>query len=98
MDSIPQPVQGQDASQQPQVDPSNIPEELQITLWRLLTDDLETQDEVPRRYEIKDILKRRLFFRGEQYWWWDNDLSIWNPPNVAPIGVNMNDYEQPSFQ
>jgi hypothetical protein len=90
--------QEQATVQQPQADSSNIPEELQIALWSLLTDDLERQDEVPRRYEIREILKRRLFFRGEQYWWWDNDAGIWNPPNVLPIGVGLNDYERPAFQ
>lgn len=59
---------------------------------------LEEQDEIPRRYEIKDILHRRLVFRGEHYWWYDNDLYQWMPPNVAPVGKDLADYEQPAFQ
>jgi hypothetical protein len=60
--------------------------------------DLETQDEIPRRFEIKEILHRRLVFRGECYWWYDNDSFQWMPPNVAPVGKDLADYEQPAFQ
>lgn len=78
-------------------DPKQPPKELQIAIWRLLM-DMEEQDEIPRRYEIKDILKRRLFFRNEQYWWYDNDTFQWMPPNVAPQGQQINDFEQPAFR
>ena len=86
-----------DTASQPSIDPKNPPKELQIALWRLLM-DLEEQDEIPRRYEIRDILQRRLFFRDEQYWWYDQDTFTWMPPNVAPAGQDLNDFEQPAFQ
>ncbi len=56
----------------------------------------ERADEIPRRWEIKQIVKRRLYFRGEQYWWYSDSSYMWNPPNQPPI--NMPDYEQPAFQ
>lgn len=75
---------------------SDPPETLQIALRELLL-DMEMQDEVPRRYEIREILKRRLFFRGEQYWWWNADQGMWMPPTQVPLG-DLNDFEQPAFQ
>lgn len=61
--------------------------------------DFERSDEIPRRYEIREILKRRLFFRGEQYWWWNEDQGLWFPPNQSPVGgVDLNDMEAPAFQ
>lgn len=75
---------------------SDPPEEIQIALRDLLL-DMEVQDEVPRRYEIREILKRRLFFRGEQYWWWNADQGMWMPPTQVPLG-DLNDFEQPAFQ
>lgn len=81
----------------PSIDPANPPVEIQKAIWSLLM-GLEEQDEIARRYEIKDILHRRLFFRGEHYWWYDNDLYQWMPPNVAPVGRDLADYEQPAFQ
>jgi hypothetical protein len=72
------------------------PEDIQIALRELLL-DMEMQDEVPRRYEIREILKRRLFFRGEQYWWWNADQGMWMPPTQVPLG-DLNDFEQPAFQ
>lgn len=86
--------QGQ-ATTPPQQD--DLPEELQIALWQLL-EQLETDDEIPRRFEIRDILKRRLIFRGEQYWWYDNKTFQWMPPNVAPVGQNLDDFEEPPFR
>ncbi len=81
-----------------QPDAANLPEELWREVWALLM-DLERQDEIPRRYEIREILKRRLFFRGEQYWWWNEDQGLWFPPNQAPVGgVDLNDMQVPAFQ
>lgn len=71
-------------------------EELQNELWSLLM-DLERQDEIPRRFEVREILKRRLFFRGEQYWFWNDDIGTWLPPNQAPLGLNEN-FDVPAFQ
>ena len=81
--------------QQAQVDPTSLPQELWYELWTLLM-DMERQDEIPRRYEVKEILKRRLFFRGEQYWWYNNDTFMWMPPGQTPIGDA--NYEHPDFQ
>jgi hypothetical protein len=86
-----------DTAPQPSVDPSNPPKEIQLRLWRLLM-QLESDDEIPRREEIRAILQRRLFFRGSQDWWWDFDTFQWMPPNVAPSGCDLNDYEQPAFR
>lgn len=81
-----------------QVSPENLPEELQIALRELLL-DLERQDEIPRRYEIKEILKRRLFFRGEQFWFWDEGQGLWMSPAQASASVvGWEDMEQPAFQ
>ena len=73
----------------------NLSTELRLELWNLLMEQ-ERQDEIPRRFEIKDILKRRLFFRGEQYWWWSDTKYCWNPPTAAPD--NMDDFDVPPFQ
>ncbi len=59
--------------------------------------DLERQDEIPRRFEVREILKRRLFFRGEQYWFWNDDIGMFLPPNQAPLGLNEN-FDVPAFQ
>jgi len=95
------PLVNQDASPQPppqaQVDPTNLPRELWYPIWELLT-DMERQDEIPRRYEVREILKRRLFFRGEQYWWWNGDTNMWCPPNQVPLGATENDFQEPAFQ
>lgn len=90
--------QNQQTQQAPPVDPTNLPDTLWKPLWDLLVNDLETADEIPRRYEVREILKRRLFFRGEQYWWCDSNTGQWYPPSVPPTGINPNDYEQPAFQ
>src|SRR6266581_8761282 len=74
-------------------DPS---EEIQNQLRSLLL-EMEMADEVPRRYEIREILKRRLFFRGEQYWFFNADQGMWMPPTQVPLG-DLNDFEQPAFQ
>lgn len=74
-------------------DPS---EQVQIALRELLK-SFEMEDEVPRRYEVREILKRRLFFRGECYWWWNADQGMWMPPTQVPLG-DLNDFEQPAFQ
>src|SRR6266850_483258 len=87
----------QQAQQAPaQAPPGEISEELQNRIRDLLL-SMEMDDEVPRRYEIREILKRRLFFRGEQYWWWNADQGMWMPPTQVPMG-DMNDFEQPAFQ
>lgn len=75
---------------------SDPPEAVQIALRELLLSH-EMEDEVPRRYEVREILKRRLFFRGEQFWWWNADQGMWMPPTQVPLG-DMNDFEQPAFQ
>src|SRR6185312_9295894 len=72
-----------------------LPKELQLELWNLLV-DLEREDELPRRREIRGILQRRLFFRGEQYWWWDNDRSLWFPPYEKASSAD--DADAPTFQ
>jgi len=79
----------------PQIDPTNLPRELWYPLWELLM-DMELQDEIPRRYEVKEILKRRLFFRGEQYWWYNNDTFQWMSPGQIPVGSP--DFDHPDFQ
>lgn len=83
----------------PSVDPNNPPQEIQRAIWELLM-RLERDDEIARRFEVKAILRRRLTFRGEQFWWWDESTNggCWMPPNVAPQGHDLNDYEQPAFQ
>lgn len=92
-----QPVP-QTEQQAPQADATNLPDVLWRIVWDLLMDH-ERQDEIPRRYEIREILKRRLFFRGEQYWWWNEDQGLWFPPNQSPVGgVDLNDMEAPAFQ
>ena len=73
----------------------NLKHELQLTIWNKLMEQ-ERADEIPRRYEIKNILKRRLYFRGEQYWWYSDSQYMWFPPTQAPL--NMPDYEPPAFQ
>lgn len=88
--------------QEPQGAPPNAPQssnppiEIQNKLWWLLN-ELQRNDEIPRRYEVKDILKRRLFFRGAQYWFWNDDFNMWLPPSQAPLGLNDN-AEAPAFQ
>lgn len=81
----------------PPLDPTQPSKEIQLRLWRLLM-QLESDGEIPRREEIRAILERRLFFRGSQDWWWDFDTFQWMPPNVAPSGQTLDDYEQPAFQ
>lgn len=76
--------------------PQDPPKEIQDKLWWLLN-DLQRNDEIPRRYEVRDILKRRLFFRGAQYWFWNDDFNMWMPPSQAPQGLNDNS-EAPAFQ
>jgi hypothetical protein len=41
-------------------------------LWRrIITDlELEVEDDLARRRELRNILQRRLFFRGRQFDWW----------------------------
>lgn len=97
MDGAALPTTPQAGTAPPSVDPANPPKEIQIRLWRLLM-QLEADDEIPRREEIRAILQRRLFFRGSQDWWWDFDTFQWMPPNVAPSGCDINDYEQPAFR
>lgn len=60
-----------------------LPTELQLEIWGLMMEQ-ERQDEIPRRYEIKDILQRRLYFNGEQYWWWSDSTYCWGPPGTEP--------------
>lgn len=91
------PAAPEQAQQPAPVDATNLPRELWYPIWQLLV-DMETQDEIPRRYEVREILKRRLFFRGEQYWWWNGDTNTWCPPNQVPLGVTEDDFQQPSFQ
>lgn len=60
--------------------------------------ELERIDDIPRREEVKQILQRRLYMRGQQYWWYNNDAQAWYPPNVLPIGVNSDDVSTPAFR
>lgn len=87
---------GQPPEQPQGITDKNLSDDLALAVWRLLM-DMEEQDEIPRRYEIREILKRRLFFRGEQYWWWNADQGMWMPPTQVPAG-DLNDFEQPAFQ
>lgn len=73
-----------------------LPKELQLEIWDLMMEQ-ERQDEIPRRYEIKDILQRRLYFNGEQYWWWSDSQYCWNPPNIQPEGL-ADDFASPTDQ
>src|SRR4030095_5094313 len=86
-----------DAGQQgAPIDPTKLPRELWFPLWELLM-ELERQDEIPRRYEVREILKRRLFYRGEQYWFWNEDVGSWLPPNQGPAFLG-DEYQEPAFQ
>src|SRR5262245_6940708 len=80
----------------PPVDPTQLPRRLWYPLWQLLM-QLETDDEIPRRYEVREILKRRLFYRGEQYWFWNEDVGSWLPPNQGPAFLG-DEFEEPAFQ
>jgi hypothetical protein len=94
------PPEAQPQPQQTQAPPNpDPPEELQIALWTLLMDQ-EREDEIPRRMEVLEILKRRLFFRGEQYWWCDETQGLWYPPNVCPPTMSNEEFEanQPAFR
>lgn len=79
------------------IDPSNLPRELWFSLWQLLL-DLERVDDIPRREEVKLILQRRLYMRGEQYWWYDNNAGSWYPPNVLPVGFDEQEVSSGSFR
>lgn len=68
---------------------------LQLALWNLLM-NLEEQDELARRREIRAILQRRLYWRSEQYWWWNEYQGLWFPPYEQPEGNE--DQQQAEFQ
>lgn len=70
-----------------------LPKELQLELWDLLT-SLEAGDELARRVEIREILKRRMFFKGQQYWWWNEKQGLYLPPWERPAD---SDDELPTF-
>jgi len=80
-----------------QPDPNNLTREFWYPLWQLLV-DLERIDDIPRREEVKLILQRRLYMRGEQYWWYNNDSGAWYPPNVLPAGFDANDVVSQNFR
>lgn len=86
--------QGQSA---PQIDPTNLPRELWYPVWQLLM-ELERIDDIPRREEVKAILQRRLYMRGQQYWWYNNEAQAWYPPNMLPVGMNSEDIETPKMR
>lgn len=78
-----------------------LPKELQLCLWDLLT-SLEAGDELARRVEIRNILKRRLFFKGLQYWWWNEKNGQWYPPTITAsdtlsTGERPDDDQLPTF-
>lgn len=73
----------------------NLAKDLQIELWNLLQQQ-ERQDEIPRRNEVCEILRRKLYYRDEQYWWYSADQGQWFPPTQAPL--NDSDYQPPAFQ
>lgn len=77
-------------AQSPQTDPTNLPRELWFPIWSLLM-ELERVDDIPRREEVKLILQRRLYMRGQQYWWYNNDAQAWYPPNMLPVGVDADE-------
>lgn len=73
----------------------NLPVELQQEIWNVLI-GMEQEDDLPRRSEIRGIVQRRLFFRGEQYWWWNDTQALWYPPYESAPGQNAT--QQPTFQ
>ena len=93
MATNPTTLTGQQPTQAPQ---DQLTDELKKRLWWLLN-ELQRNDEIPRREEVRDILKRRLFFRGQQYWFWNDDIGCYMPPDQAPLGLNENS-PAPSFQ
>lgn len=104
MTTAPSPMQSQSIipeqsapNQSPQIDPTNLPRQLWWPLWQLLM-ELERIDDIPRREEVKLILQRRLYMRGQQYWWYNNDAQAWYPPNMLPVGINTDDMEAPKLR
>jgi len=96
MATNPTPLQAQTQGG-PQPDPNNLPRELWYPIWQLLV-DLERIDDIPRREEVKLILQRRLYMRGEQYWWYDNSAGAWYPPNMLPAGFDETDTNSGNFK
>jgi len=74
----------------------NLSKRLQIAMWNLLMEQ-EREDEIPRRNEVLEILQRKLYFRGEQYWWYSDSQGQWFPPTVAPANAPEN-WSSPEFQ
>lgn len=73
----------------------NLPVELQNCLRELLK-GLEEADLTARRLEVRKLLQRRLYFRGEQYMWWNEKQGIFVPPWEKPT-ADENEQE-PAFQ
>lgn len=88
IESLPVDKQPQPQQQQSALGPNNenLPKDLQLELWNLLT-SLEDGDELARRTEIQGILKRRLFFKGQQYWWWNEQQGLYYPPWERPLAA-----------
>ncbi len=98
--------QPQEQEQAPQQTPQelygpnfeNLPEPLQIALWDIVCKQ-ELEDSLPRLQEIRAITQRRLFFKGQQYWWWSDRRQVWmsaDSPN-AWLDEDTNSQE-PEFQ
>lgn len=86
---------GENSPQQKPADPLEGNLLLQKSLWDLVI-DLERDDEQARRQEVRDILERRLYFRGDQYWWYSDRNNTWYPPTVRPS--DGDDQDLPAFQ
>ena len=74
-----------------------LPQELKNALWELVK-ELERGDEYARRQEVRRILQTRLYWRGEQYWWWNEDVNTFWPPEMKPRGTTDEEFEQPTFR
>ena len=107
MATLPQPVTQQPPAQQPAQNfgPNfeQLPERLKKALWRIIT-ELELEDDLARRRELRNILQRRLFFKGRQFDWWSETDGQYFPAGVTSTGLNQgtddddDDQQAPAFQ
>ncbi len=82
----------------------NLPDRLYNQLHSLLL-ELERGDEISRRGEIRRVLQARLYWRSDQFWWWNSEsfgrgdgLGTFFPSWVRPPGVSEDEFEMPAFQ
>lgn len=106
MASTPNPLMNQvspstaQPSPQDQYGPNleNLPEELWRELWNVLM-EMEREDVMPRLREIRAVTQRRLFFKGDQYWWWNDTQQVWMGANQTGTVMPMDSgQQQPTFQ